>query len=355
MRRLCGIVVAGLVAFVAAAAVRGARGPEPLVVASFGGAWQDAQRAAIFAPFEKETGIPIVEKVYDGGYEELRRRAESGEWDVVDVEPAELLRGAADGIFEPIDYSGIDRSDLLASAVHPDGVGLMTWSVVLGYDAARFGGGGSDAAAPATWSDFFDLARFPGERALRRSPQWMLEIALLGDGVPPERLYPLDLDRAFQSLDRIASAVVVFDAWSDPVDLLARGEAVMAAGTNGRFLRAREEGGEAVGISWRQQIVASDFFVIAKGSHHKAAAQKLVGFAVGPEAQARIPLHIDYGPVSRRALAAVPADVLPHLPTAPENFRRAVTFDAGWWREHGAEAGRRYAEWVRKVTASEGR
>ena len=207
---------------------------------------------------------------------------------------------------------------------------------------------------PATWSDFWDLDRFPGKRALRRSPQWMLEIALLADGVAPDQLYPLDVDRAFRSLDRIAPAVVVFDAWSEPVDLLASGAAALAVGTNGRFLTAAEAGA-SVGISWQQEIVASDYFVIAKGSRHKAAAQKLVQYAVGPEAQARIPRYIDYGPVSRRALDAVPADVLPHLPTAPANFRQAVIFDAGWWREHGEEAGRRYAAWLQTVAAAEER
>jgi putative spermidine/putrescine transport system substrate-binding protein len=31
----------------------------------------------------------------------------------------------------------------------------------------------------------------------------MLEIALLADGVAPDKLYPLDLDRAFKKLDTI--------------------------------------------------------------------------------------------------------------------------------------------------------
>jgi len=316
--------------------------PETLTVASFGGAWQAAQSSAMFEPFAAETGVAVEQREYAGEYDLLRDKGVAGEWDLVDVEPAELLHGVEEGIFEPIDYTGIDRDALLPSVVHEYGVGLMTYSIVLGRSTESFP---DPAAAPATWADFWDTERFPGKRALRDNPQWMLEIALLADGVAPDALYPLDLDRAFAALDRLRGHVVLFDDWAEPAELLSSGEAVMAVGTNGRLAAARDAG-QPVAFSWRGNVVSSDYFVIPKGSRKKERAQELVAYAVGLAAQTAFPRDIDYGPVRTDALEALPEEIQQRLPSYPTNMEESVTFDAGWWRENEDEANRRWEEWV---------
>jgi putative spermidine/putrescine transport system substrate-binding protein len=312
-----------------------------LTVASFGGAWQDAQRRAMFEPFAASSGVKVVDVEYDGSYEELREKGAAGEWDVVDVEPVELLRGAAEAIYLPIDYSGVDAAALPESARHPHGVALMNYAIVLGYDAAAFS---DPAAAPATWADFWDLERFPGRRALRSTPEWMLEIALLADGVPAEELYPLDLDRAFRSLSAIEDEVVFFDDWAAPAQLLSAGEVAFAVGTNGRLAGARDAG-ETIGVSWSGGIVSSDYFVIPAGTRSPGRAQELVRYAVGDEAQASFPRLIDYGPVNPRAFEALPPNVRMRLPSHPEHEAESVRFDAEWWLEHEDEAHERYDAW----------
>jgi len=344
--RVSTMLLAGaLVAAAGCGPAQEPKGARRLVVASFGGAWQAAQRKAMFVPFARATGVEVDEAEYDGDYALVRDRGGAGGWDVVDVEPAELLRGAEDGIYEPIDYTGVDTDALLTGVRHRFGVALMTYSVVLGYDAGRFPDPG---AAPATWADFWDRERFPGKRALRGTPEWTLEIALMADGVPPDRLYPLDLDRAFRSLDRIRSSVVVFDDWADPVNLLATGQVALAMGTNGR-LEAARDGGKPVAMSWRGGLVSSDYFVILKGSRHKDLAQELVRYAVGRDAQSAFPRYIDYGPVNRLALDALPEDVRVRLPTHPDHLAESVPFDAEWWFQHEDEAHRRYEEWLRRI------
>jgi len=42
----------------------------------------------------------------------------------------------------------------------------------------------------------------------------LLEAAALADGVPPERLYPLDLDLVFAALDRARPALTAW--WTNP-------------------------------------------------------------------------------------------------------------------------------------------
>lgn len=320
-----------------------------LTVASFGGAWQEAQRQSMFEPFAAESGVKVIDVEYEGAYEDVREKGAAGEWDVVDVEPVELLRGAAEGIYLPIDYSGIEAA-LPESARHAHGVALMTYAIVLGYDAAAFPGPATAPSAPSPpsppsrWTDFWDLARFPGNRALRSTPEWMLEIALLADGVPAADLYPLDLDRAFRSLAAIEDEVVFFDDWSEPAELLSAGEVAFAVGTNGRLAAARDAG-ETLGMSWHGGLVASDYFVIPTGTTNPERAQELVRYAVGREAQSAFPRLIDYGPVNPLAFETLPPNVRQRLPSHPDHEADTVRFDAEWWLDYEDEAHRRYDEW----------
>lgn len=79
--------------------------------------------------------------------------------------------------------------------------------------------------APSRWSDFWDTAQYPGPRALQDSPRGVLEIALIADGVPAARLYPLDIDRAFRRLAEIRPYVSLW--WTTEGEVAA----AMQAGT----------------------------------------------------------------------------------------------------------------------------
>src|SRR3712207_9585689 len=73
---------------------------------------------------------------------------------------------------------------------------------ILAYNTEQIEG------TPNNWVDLFDTRKFPGRRGLRKDPSETLEVALLGDGVPPENLYPLDVDRALNKLDTIKDRIV---------------------------------------------------------------------------------------------------------------------------------------------------
>ena len=50
-----------------------------LTVTSFGGAMQDAHREVYFEPFKQETGIDLVEDVWNGGVGAIRAKVEGGD------------------------------------------------------------------------------------------------------------------------------------------------------------------------------------------------------------------------------------------------------------------------------------
>ena len=111
-----------------------------LTVTSFGGAYQDAQREVYFEPFKQETGVDLVEDVWNGGVGAIRAKVEGGgqEWDVVQVEAEELVIGCEEGLYEPIDWDAVGGKDqFIDAAVHDCGVGTIVWSTVLAYDGDK--------------------------------------------------------------------------------------------------------------------------------------------------------------------------------------------------------------------------
>ena len=148
-------------------------------------AQQKAQQDAFFAAFTAATGTPLRELTWTGGVSALRSHAEGGahDWDVVAVSGGELLEGCDDGLFEKLNWAAIgSKEHYIPQAVSDCGVGLGITSVVLAWDRDKFG-------SVPTWADFWDVARYPGKRGLRRTARTNLEIALLADGVAPGDIY----------------------------------------------------------------------------------------------------------------------------------------------------------------------
>ena len=94
----------------------------------------------------------------------------------------------------------------------------------LSYDADKL------TTAPTSWADFFDIAKFPGKRGLRKGPKYALEFALIADGVAPTDVYtvlatPEGVDRAFAKLDTIKKRhhLVGIRRAADPASRLRRG------------------------------------------------------------------------------------------------------------------------------------
>src|SRR5919201_2358919 len=105
-----------------------------LVVCSWGGAYQEAQRKTMFQPFEKETGIKILE-ASPTDYGKLKAMVQSGnvEWDLVDVGDLNVIAGSKDNLLEPLDYQAIDTKDVFPQVVHKYGIGTIYYSTILAY------------------------------------------------------------------------------------------------------------------------------------------------------------------------------------------------------------------------------
>jgi len=320
---------------------------EPLSVMSFGGAYQDAQRKAVFGAYTKETGRQISEQEYGGEIAKIKAMIDSGNTtiDVVDVDAPTLLQGCDEGLFETIDWEKIGpKSDWLAGTTSDCGVGTIVYATILSYDQDKL------EKPPTRLADLFDLANFPGKRGLWKNPATNLEFALLADGVAPQDVYatlatPEGVERAFAKLDTIKSQIVWWEAGAQAPQLLASGEVAMTTAWNGRIFNANKEG-RNFAIVWDNQILDSNYWVIPKGAKDLEGSLAFIRFAVEPKVLAGIAKYIPYGPVRASAAAEVAPEDAKNLPTSPSNLTASLTLDNAFWADHGDEIRKRFTTWL---------
>jgi putative spermidine/putrescine transport system substrate-binding protein len=317
----------------------GAAPAQEMVFTSWGGTTQDAQAAAWAVPFTEATGITVIQ---DGptDYGKLRAMVEAGAvtWDVVDVEYDWGLQACAQGLLEPLDFTVIDRAAIDPRFVSECQVGSFYFSFVLGYNPAQF-----PDARPSSLADLFDTATFPGKRALY---QWVapgvIEAALLADGVAPEDLYPLDLDRAFAKLDTIKDDIIWWGGGAQSQQLLASGEAPIGLFWNGR-LTALEADGIDVGIVWNQNITAADGLVVPRGAPNREAAMRFIAHATSAQAQADFAAASGFAPINLHAAELMDPAVRATLPDAQTAVQ--INADLQYWADNRDEIGARWYEW----------
>ena len=312
-----------------------------VVFASWGGAYQDAERVCYCDPFAAATGARVVQ---DGPMDiaKFRTMAEGGapDWDVADVTIDFLYAGSADNLFEPIDTDVVDTSRIAPRFVHPNGVGCIVWSYNLGYSTKAFPAG----KEPRTWADLFDLRRFPGKRTLADNVVATLEVALLADGVAPDKLYPLDVDRAFRKLDTIRRDTVFWATNSQSQQLFIDGEVGLGVILNGRAFDAAKKGAP-IAVSWEQNIQSVDYLAVPRGSRNRAAAMRLIDTMTLAENQAKLANLIAYAPTNPAAFESIDKAVEPWLSTAPANVEKGFVINAAYWRDNQKALTERWAAW----------
>ena len=123
----------------------------------------------------------------------------------------------------------------------------------------------------------------------------------MADGVAPDKLYPLDVDRAFKKLEEIKPHITVWwTSGAQSAQLLNDGEVDMVMAWNGRVSALAKEGAK-VAYTYNQGILQSTSLCVLKGAPNLATAIKFLNEAVDPVHQANLPLHIDYGPANPKA------------------------------------------------------
>lgn len=332
------------------------RGSGEVVVWDGGGSMGEAQRKAFSEPFERETGIKVVHQAgVNAGVQRAAILAGAPKHDVTNISGGSLAAFEQDGLLLPIDYGYWAQRDRDAFDVVPSSrfnAPAMLYSMLIAFDAKRYAG-----QEPQSWADVWDVRAFPGKRTLAAGANAAdgasYEIALLADGVTPDKLYPIDWERALRSLDRLRAEVVKW--WgngAESVQLQVDRQASIGSAWNGRIDGANEQGG-TIGKSWNQGILQWSAWAIPKGTANLDNAQKYIAFMSRPEPQARFSELITYGPTNARAFDHIPAERARLLPTAPDVKGKQFVQNYAFWNavDSSGQTGlrRAIAEWERWV------
>ncbi len=314
-----------------------------LTVVSWGGSYQEAQRKAYFEPFAKEFGIKIVEDSPASISKVIAMvKAKKVTWDVVDGGSYKLDDLGNKGHLEEIDYNIVDARDCQQEYVSKWHMGTISWCELLGYRTDVFSGD----KAPTKCTDFWDVKKFPGRRAMRDNPIFNIPLALLADGVPKDKIYPLTeekIKRAFKKLDEIKPHVNVW--WTQgaqPAQLLTDKEVVMATGWNGRISTVQKEGAPVAVVFDGAQLVGDSWY-IPKGCKNKELAMLFIAWATFPENNWPLSQYIDYGPVNKKSLKLLPKEIIERMPLTYVD--KQIMCDFAWWSTKYGEMVERWREW----------
>jgi putative spermidine/putrescine transport system substrate-binding protein len=309
-----------------------------LGIATSGGEVEDAMDEAFFEPFELATGVSIQRKTMDLGRLKNQVEDEAVTWDVVDVPTEEVLPLSRGDYLHPIDYNVVDNTPLFPDVVMQYGVGVGFFSTVIAYGATA-------TRVPSGWPDFWDVEGFGAGRALWQGPVGTLEFALQADGVSMADLYPLDVERAFASLDRIREDVVVwYQNGLQPVELVANGQAAMASAWNVRV--DTPDVRDLVRIQWYGGMLSADSWVVPRGAPNVDVAMDFINYATRAIPGANFVRLVPFGPVNRETFPLLIPERAALLPTFESN--RAIQFVEGWnwWADNRESLTERFTDWL---------
>ena len=313
----------------------------PLVIGTSGGPAVEASKVVWGAPFTEKTGIP-VEVINAPDLTKLQAQVQAGrlECDVMELGGAVAMAGARAGLFEEIDKDIVDESTLVLPSESPYLVRFATYTGCIAWNEERH----PDGKHPRNFAEYFDAKTFPGTRTLRTRISETLEMALVGSGVAPENLYPLDVERGFAALAEIRPHIRKWVSETPQMaGLLQSGEVDFTYAYNSRIGAARQAG-HPLAMSLDQCIIGSSYLAVGKGSKNKEAAMKLIAHAIAPDTQAAFTKYIWATPNAKGALEKVPADIRAMMPD-PTNKAHVVVSDA-YWADNFATLSARFSEWL---------
>lgn len=291
-----------------------------VVVADFGGTTREARKRVYFDPFTEQTGIGVITPDWDPAKYALMASRGRSQWDGADTPPIYAVKLHADQDLQRFP-SQVTRSKVVIPELRDYDTAGYTISINQGYLKGKFGNRG-----PESWEDFWNLEKFPGKRAISVG-FYMIEPALLADGVPPDQLYPLDFERALAKLDEIRDQTLFYKTLAEGQLYLQAGTVSIAQLTNGRLYGLRQEGVD-VEVVWNQALYQGwNGATVPHGAPHADAMFALSQFMMDPKRQATFSEATGYGPGNLEALEHMSDELLAQMPNSPDHLKIGVTID----------------------------
>ncbi len=322
-----------------------------VVIATAGGMLQDALGEHLYTPFTEATGIKVTAVTINPQeqWAKVKADSESGgvQWDLVNVGPDSLVLQQQYLADLGADCGAVPN---LASNGAPGvcqryGFLYILGGYILGVNTTAFPNG-----APKNVADFFDVAKFPGPRALASNePVYNMMLALAADGVTQDQLWPLDIPRALKKLDTIKPSVASWWESSDQAMQAWRaGEVVMSTFWAGRIIQLQKDG-QAVVPVWSGFPRDISGFALLKDAPHPDAAKAFIDFFFSDEAAKPVldlSEQINYDPPNKKSLELPSKVDAKARATYPDNWNAMLSIDVEVLRGQQKDIETAWQEWI---------
>jgi spermidine/putrescine-binding protein len=338
-------------------ATQPAEGLEPtLVVVANGGTFQQGFIKDYFEPFTCATGVKVesVAASFDPEWAKIVADDQSNnvQWDIVDTGPSVPPDKQPYLTDLGTDCASIPNVAKNGASGTCRRYGLVRGfgGLVLAYNILKYGD-----KPPTSWKDFWDVKDFPGPRSISGSEKiYMLQTALWADGVPPDQIYPMDLDRAFAKLDEIKSSIDYAWTSGDQAQTLWRNEEVtIGASYSGRAVVLQGEG-LPVGFAWPGASQDIGGWGILKKAPHPKAAKAFLDFFFRADQDA-ISRALDFQKITGYDMPlpavtqAIPASEQKYHAGAPGNWENTVPQDVDWVQKNQQTVTDRWNAWLQTL------
>lgn len=277
---------------------------QKLVVAGYGGSFEDIIRKEIFPAFGKAHGVELdyVAGNSTDTVARLQAQKSNQQIDVAIVDDGPMYQAIAMGFCSPI--QGLPGDDLYGAARYKDDKAVAIGIVATGimYNKKYFAE--KNWAAPTSWDDLKD----PKYKGLLVIPPLnntyglhsLVQFARAAGGGEK------NIDPGFKAFkNEVGPNVLVYEPSPGKMtELFSSGQAVIAVWGSGR-VKSFSDTGFPVGFTYPKEgayALLSSVCPVAK-PNAKPLAQAFVNYLVSPEVQGKLASSYGYGPVNKKAQA----------------------------------------------------
>jgi putative spermidine/putrescine transport system substrate-binding protein len=301
-----------------------------VVMASYGGTYEQFMRNLVIPNFEKATGIKVTLVIGTAlsNYSKVLSTKNKPEIDVYWSNELTHAAGKQMGLYEKIDTSIVTNlPDVFASSKDPDGIGVGSHVQATGfqYNPVKFREAG--IPAPTSWNDLAD-PRLKGKVALYNfnvafSQDLLVIMTKLAGGTEKDvrpGLEKLKALKASGNLTTFASSPAELD------NMLVQGQAWITVNGGPRAYILKNRGAPIdFAVPKEGGGFFTNYFDVVKNAPNPKAAQLLVNYMIGPEVQSIIANDVIAAPINRKTV--VPEALRDQIQMGEEKLSKLIRID----------------------------
>ena len=285
-----------------------------VIVATYGGDTEAARKKVFWDPFTARTKVQVIEADAGALGDQMQQGLIPTKWDAFHGSTDEAYAALLTGKKKIPRLPSLAWENLIEKRFEP----YMWQSFFIGYVPATLPGNFT-GTQPTTWADFFDTKKFPGKRAWPGEPytSGTRQAALLADGVAPDKVYPMDIERADAKIKSIFSDFLFYQQFPQAQSFLTSHAVSMSFGPNGLFHELQTKGVSVDIILTATPILEANGMNIMPDPPNLDAVTALACFCNQPELQAQFAAMTNYGPPTKEAFSKLTKTQIAALPNAP--------------------------------------